>query len=62
MIKNHKNIQIPKERFSNTYSLKQNLFDPTNNSPPNEFMIKLHNRMKIYNSTSTSLPEHNKKN
>ena len=32
------------------YSLKQNLFDPLKNSPPNEFMIKLHMRMSNYNS------------
>ena len=30
------------------YSLKQNFFDPTKNSPPNEFMIKLHMRMNNY--------------
>jgi hypothetical protein len=35
--------------FSNNYSLKSNLFDPINNSPPNEFMTKLQQRMKIYN-------------
>ena len=28
-----------------SYSLKQNFFDPTKSSPPNEFMIKLHMRM-----------------
>jgi hypothetical protein len=27
------------------YSLKQNFFDPTKSSPPNDFMIKLHMRM-----------------
>jgi len=31
------------------YSLKQNFFDPSKSSPPNEFMIKLHMRMNIYN-------------
>jgi hypothetical protein len=30
------------------YSLKQNCFDPTKCSPPNEFMIKLRMRMKRY--------------
>ena len=30
------------------YSLKQNFFDPTKSSPPNEFMIKLHIRMNKY--------------
>jgi len=32
------------------YSLKQNFFDPTKNSPPNDFMLKLNMRMNIYNS------------
>ena len=32
------------------YSLKQNFFDPSKSSPPNEFMIKLHMRMNVYNS------------
>ena len=31
------------------YSLKQNSFDPTKSSPPNNFMIKLKERMSIYN-------------
>jgi len=31
--------------LSGDYSLKQNFFDPTKSSPPNEFMIKLHMRM-----------------
>ena len=30
------------------YSLKQNFFDPTKSSPPNEFMIKLHMRINRY--------------
>ena len=32
------------------YSLKQNFFDPSKSSPPNEFMIKLH--MRLYNFDS----------
>jgi len=31
-----------------TYSLNKNFFDPSKSSPPNEFMIKLHKRMNIY--------------
>jgi len=31
------------------YSLKQNFFDPSKSSPPNDFMIKLHMRMNRYN-------------
>ena len=30
------------------YSLKQNFFDPSKCSPPNEFMIKLHMRIHKY--------------
>ena len=33
------------------YSLKQNFFDPTKSSPPNDFMIKLKQRMSLYNTT-----------
>ena len=31
------------------YELKQNIFDPTKQSPPNEFMQKLHKRVGVYN-------------
>lgn len=42
-----------KEGFSvNEYSLKQNFFDPSKSSPPNEFMLKLHLRMSHYDSFS----------
>jgi hypothetical protein len=56
-----KHILIPqksptnkKEQFSlKEYSLKQNFFDPSKNSPPNEFMLKLQLRMsQHYASTS----------
>ena len=30
------------------YSLKQNFFDPTKSSPPNEFMIKLQMRLSKF--------------
>ena len=40
-----------KEDFSvNEYSLKQNFFDPSKSSPPNEFMLKLKLRMSHYES------------
>jgi hypothetical protein len=32
------------------YSLKQNSFDPSKSSPPNEFMKKLRYRMSVYNT------------
>lgn len=33
------------------YSLKQNFFDPTKSSPPNEFMLKLQMRLNKYKKT-----------
>jgi hypothetical protein len=39
----------PKNEYKKEYGLNQNLFDPTKSSPPNDFMIKLHMRNKIYN-------------
>jgi hypothetical protein len=36
---------------SNEYSLKQNFFDPTKSSPPNEFMKKLKYRMCQFNAS-----------
>ena len=32
------------------YSLKQNFFDPSKSSPPNDFMIKLYMRMSHFTS------------
>lgn len=31
------------------YELKENIFDPSKSSPPNNFMKKLEHRMSIYN-------------
>lgn len=39
------------------YSLNQNLFDPSKSSPPNEFMIKLHMRMNIYNKNHVDISD-----
>jgi hypothetical protein len=35
---------------SNEYSLKQNFFDPTKSSPPNDFILKLQLRMSQFDS------------
>ena len=43
----------PTRKSENEYSLKENFFDPSKSSPPNEFMKKLQQRMSIYNSLST---------
>ena len=40
------------------YSLKQNFFDPSKSSPPNEFMIKLH--MRISNYTDSHIKDDNR--
>jgi hypothetical protein len=48
-------IQIPKTNPTNMkemfntpeYSLKQNFFDPSKRSPPNEFMLKLKLRISL---------------
>ncbi len=40
------NVNSPKGE----YSLKQNFFDPSKSSPPNEFMLKLHMRISNYDS------------
>jgi len=38
------------ENYFKEYSLKQNFFDPSKSSPPNEFMLKLKLRMSHYES------------
>jgi len=48
------NIPI-KQKLNNVnnigeYSLKENFFDPSKSSPPNDFMIKLQMRLSSYNS------------
>ena len=37
------------------YSLKQNVFDPSKSSPPNDFMLKLQLRMSIYNNFNNNI-------
>ena len=58
MYERSKNILIPQNSPTNKkgefdlkeYSLKQNFFDPSKSSPPNEFMLKLRLRMSHYES------------
>ena len=49
-------INDNKKNISTTnYSLNQHIFDPSKSSPPNEFMLKLQQRMSVYgNSTVVS--------
>ena len=44
----------PTRKSENEYSLKENFFDPSKSSPPNEFMKKLQQRMSVYNSLFSS--------
>ena len=48
-----KNLSTLMKEFRNNpreYSLKQNFFDPSKSSPPNEFMIKLYMRINHHTS------------
>ena len=36
------------------YELKKNLYDPIKSSPPNDFMLKLHERMQLYGKMDTA--------
>ena len=46
-----KSNSIPiNKNLEKEYSLKENFFDPTKNSPPNVFMIKLYSRLLNYES------------
>jgi len=45
-IKQNLSTQMKINSPKGEYSLKQNFFDPSKSSPPNEFMIKLHMRVQ----------------
>jgi hypothetical protein len=47
-IKQNLSTPIKIESPKGEYSLKQNFFDPSKSSPPNDFMNKLEIRMQIY--------------
>ena len=48
----YNNNTSPKNEYSpkGEYSLKQNIFDPSKSSPPNDFMLKLYMRSNMYDS------------
>ena len=48
IIKQNLTTQMKNNSPKGEYSLKQNFFDPSKSSPPNEFMIKLHMRINKY--------------
>jgi hypothetical protein len=39
---------IKENNTKGEYSLKNHLFDPSKSSPPNQFIIKLQERMNVY--------------
>ena len=47
-IKQNLSTSMKNQSPKGEYSLKQNFFDPTKSSPPNDFMIKLRMRMTRY--------------
>jgi hypothetical protein len=51
IIQINKNLSKPldESKPKGEYSLKQNFFDPSKSSPPNEFMMKLYLRVSDYN-------------
>ena len=49
-IKKKLNTQVDVNSPKGEYSRKQNFFDPSKSSPPNEFMLKLHMRINNYDS------------
>jgi hypothetical protein len=47
------NLENTPQTLRYNVELNKNFFDPSKNSPPNEFMEKLNKRMDVYNSYST---------
>lgn len=41
--------------FKDEYSLKENVFDPSKSSPPNDFMKNLMRRMNVYTMNDNNL-------
>lgn len=62
IIPTKKNSFTSMKNFSPTseYSLKQNTFDPSKSSPPNDFMLKLQTRLAKYNLDNTFEIQHNR--
>ena len=51
-IKQNLSTKMKIESPKGEYSLKQNFFDPSKSSPPNDFILKLQQRMSIYNTNT----------
>ena len=50
---NNKKQKINLEKTSSEYDEQANFFDPSKQSPPNEFMLKLQMRMLNYSAVDT---------
>ena len=59
-IKKNLSTQMKVNSPKGEYSLKQNFFDPSKSSPPNEFMLKLHMRISNYDSKLVVLADDTK--
>jgi len=53
-IKKNLTTQMDVNSPKGEYSRKQNFFDPSKSSPPNEFMLKLHMRILNYDTKDDS--------
>jgi hypothetical protein len=51
----HPKYPIYNSNTCSEYSLTQNLFDPSQASPPNEFLQKLYKRMQIHEQPTQKL-------
>lgn len=49
-IKKNLSTQTNENSPKGEYTRKQNFFDPSKSSPPNDFMLKLHMRISNYDS------------
>lgn len=49
-------VQIPSNNCKREFDLSTELFDPEHNSPPNEFMRKLNQRIRVFGSSNLSSP------
>ena len=59
-IKKNLTTQMDVNSPKGEYSRKQNCFDPSKSSPPNEFMLKLHMRISNYDSKLVVLADDTK--
>jgi len=58
--KTSKNIIISQKKLEYNIELKENIFGPSKNSPPNDFILKLKNRMINYSSLGINSSKQNK--